>query len=178
MSNPPYDPSARYCPGCGAPAGEEARFCRTCGRELPPMPPPQYSMQYQAPCPPPYQPRYQPEYAPIPEYDAPEETPAGTGPALAGLFIGLISFLPLLLAAMFLPSTGINLLLACLLCLAMSIIGTVLSHKGKRGFARVVCVFGMIISITMIVIWSILLLVAGIGLALGTTLIGLQDFIG
>ena len=174
MSTSPYDPAPRYCPGCGAPAGEEARFCRNCGRELPPMPPPQYQAPYQMS----HQPRYQPEYI-DPPYTVPQApVPAGTGAALAGLFIGLLSFLPLLLSAMFLPSTGINLLLACLLCLALSIIGTVLSHKGKRGFARVVCIFGMIISITMIVIWSILLIIASIGLALGTTLIGLQDLIG
>ncbi|MFJ8589138.1 zinc-ribbon domain-containing protein [Streptomyces sp. NPDC093595] len=69
---------ASYCPHCGTPSADEARFCTKCGRErlpVPPVPPPPAAPPAAPPAGPP-----PPAYAPA--------APVPAQPTAAGLFLG------------------------------------------------------------------------------------------
>ncbi len=96
----------RFCPGCGAQAADNAKFCLTCGKPLTAQQPvqPQYQQQQyqQVPQSQPYQqqPQYQqPQYQQVPQYQQPYQQPAyAQSPKKKGKG-GIVFLIILLLAA-------------------------------------------------------------------------------
>lgn len=86
-----------YCPFCGTPAPDEARFCQKCGRERPAVPAAAPS-QPVAPPPPagappagPPQPPAVPAYMTRPAAPPPGYAPAPAGPSPLGVFFGRVA---------------------------------------------------------------------------------------
>ncbi|MFD8822214.1 zinc ribbon domain-containing protein [Streptomyces sp. NPDC059605] len=70
-----------YCPFCGTPAPDEARFCMKCGRERPDTPPAEAAAPTTAPDAAPPQPPSRPPVSPAPPLQPPPLQPPPAGPA-------------------------------------------------------------------------------------------------
>ena len=128
-----------YCPKCGTPNKEEARFCQTCGQALNANP---------APAAPPMAPVY-PTY---PSTPAPKPKLPGKGVGIASMSVGISSLVLFCLWYLAFPASIVGLALGCVATKKAKEVGA----KNGMATAGIVCsaialgLFCLIITIVLV----------------------------